>query len=83
MPLREYICRDEERNCDFCKAGFEHLEKLDQPPLESCPRCGAFVDRRISPPSFGASKSGLDDRAQRAGFHKLRKLGRGEYEKQY
>jgi putative FmdB family regulatory protein len=83
MPLREYICRDDKQSCAFCKSGFEQLEKIDQQALDVCPRCGSPVERRISPPSFGVSKSGLDDRARRAGFHKLKKLGRGEYEKQY
>ena len=83
MPLREYICRNDKESCAYCKSGFEQLEKLDQPPLQFCPKCGAPVDRRISPPSFVTSKSGFDDRAKRAGFHKLKKLGHGEYEKQY
>jgi hypothetical protein len=29
----------------------------------------------------GRSRSGLDDRAGAAGFHKLKRAGRGEYEK--
>ena len=83
MPIHEYICRDDKRSCVFCKPGFEQLEKMDQPPLEFCPKCGSSVERRISPPSFGHSKGGTDDRAKRAGFHKLKRLGKGEYEKQY
>ncbi len=83
MPLREYICRDDKQSCSFCKSGFEQLEKIDQRALDVCPRCASPVERRISPPAFVSSKSGFDDRAKRAGFHKLKKLGRGEYEKQY
>jgi hypothetical protein len=41
------------------------------------------VARQISVPSVGGSKSGFDDRAKNAGFSKLKKLGSGEYEKQY
>jgi putative FmdB family regulatory protein len=83
MPIREYICRDDQTGCTFCKPGFERLEKMGQSPLESCPKCGSSVERRISPSSFGHSKSSIDDRAKRAGFHKLKRLGKGEYEKQY
>ena len=83
MPIREYICSDENTSCEFCRKGFEQLEKLDQPSLASCPKCGSPVDRRISPPRVGGSKTGFDDRAKAAGFHKLKKLSHGEYEKQY
>jgi len=33
--------------------------------------------------AVGASRSGLDDRAKAAGFTKLKRLGKGEYERQY
>ncbi len=83
MPIREYGCRDEKTSCPFCSEGFEQLEKIEEEPLKSCPKCGAPVVRLISPPSFGASKSNFDDRAKAKGFHKLKRLGHGEYEKQY
>ncbi len=83
MPIHEYICSDASKGCEYCRAGFENLEKLGESPLANCPRCGAPVERRISAPSFGKIKSTLDDRAKSAGFHKLKKLGKGEYEKQY
>jgi hypothetical protein len=31
----------------------------------------------------GASQTGADDHAKRAGFHKLKKISHGEYEKIY
>jgi len=83
MPIREYECVDRQRGCDFCKAGFEQIEKIDQAPLSSCPKCGAPVTRRLSAPSIGRLASHFDDRAKKAGFHKLKRLGQGEYEKQY
>jgi putative FmdB family regulatory protein len=83
MPIREYSCSDEHKACAHCRKGFEQLEKLDQPPVASCPKCGAPVSRRISAPSFARHASNFDDRAKKAGFHKLKRLGAGEYEKQY
>lgn len=59
------------------------MQKISDEPLDRCPDCGAPVEKQISAPSVGSSKSGFDDRAKRAGFHKLKKLGKGEYEKQY
>ncbi|MFH0953541.1 MAG: FmdB family zinc ribbon protein [Verrucomicrobiota bacterium] len=83
MPIREYVCQNESKSCAHCRTGFEQLEKADQSSLEKCPKCGAPVERRLSSPALGHSQSSLDERAKRAGFHKLKKLGRGEYEKQY
>jgi len=83
MPIREYVCQEGARGCEFCKAGFEHLERIEQEPLAVCPRCGAAVARRISAPSFAKLSSNFDDRAKSAGFHKLKRLGHGEYEKLY
>ena len=59
------------------------LQQLSEAPVAACPACGATVVRRISAPAIGSSTAGFDDRAQSAGFHKLKRLGKGEYEKQY
>ncbi len=83
MPIREYQAKDPGKGCAACRRPFEQLERMDQQPRDRCPQCGAPVIRLISAPVPGASRTGLDDRAKSAGFHKLKKLGRGEYEKQY
>lgn len=83
MPIREYMSDDAAAGCAYCRNGFERLEPLHAPALQKCPRCGAAVTRQVSAPNVGGSRSGLDDRARQAGFHKLKKLGRGEYERQY
>jgi predicted nucleic acid-binding Zn ribbon protein len=56
---------------------------MNDPPLTHCPECHNSVRRIISAPAVGASKSGFDDRAKAAGFHKLERRGKGEYEKTY
>ena len=59
------------------------LRAISDPPLTQCPECGGEVDKLISAPSVGASGSDFDNRARNAGFHKLQRLGKGEYEKKY
>jgi len=83
MPIREYIAIEPEQGCAFCRDGFEQVESLHGLPNTICPKCGAKVKRQISAPRVGGSKSGFDDRAKAAGFHKLRRLGQGEFEKEY
>ena len=48
-----------------------------------CPDCGAPVFRVIQAPGLGRSQTDLNYRAKRAGFHSLKRVGRGEYEKMY
>ena len=83
MPIYEDQTASGVEGCERCRAGFECLRKLSDPPLERCPDCGAPVTKLISAAAVGASASGFDDRAKSAGFSKLKKLGKGEYEKQY
>ena len=85
MPIYEYIATDpSKRSCDYCREGFETTQHINDPRLVKCPECGAPIRRRItSPAAIGRSQSSLDDRAKAAGFTKLKRLGKGEYEKQY
>lgn len=59
------------------------MQRLSDAPVAACPMCGASVRKVISAHSVGRSQSGFDNRAERAGFHKLKRLGKGEYEKKY
>lgn len=81
MPIYEYIAA--EAACPYCKGGFEHLASCSEAPLAVCPKCGRAVKKVFSAASVGRSASGMDDRAKSAGFHKLKRLGSGEYEKMY
>ena len=83
MPIYEYQAAEGETGCPLCSNGFERLQTLSEPKLAKCPKCGAPIVRVISAPSVGKSVSSLDDRAKAAGFTKLKRLGKGEYEKQY
>jgi len=83
MPFYEYEAVEDKEGCRYCRAGFEIMQRISDQPLATCPECGGKIRKVISAHSVGASKSGFDDRAKNAGFRKLKKLGKGEYEKQY
>lgn len=83
MPIYEYQVSDVDKGCARCRPGFDLLQRISDDSLSQCPDCGSPIHRLISVPSVGGSKSSLDDRAKRAGFTKLKKLGKGEYERQY
>lgn len=83
MPIYEYMAVDKKTSCPKCKDGFETLQQLRDEPLKKCPDCDSPVSKQISAPAVGASQSGFDDRAKNAGFQKLKKISKGEYEKQY
>ena len=83
MPIYEYIPLEEKRSCAFCRSGFEEVRRLSDPPLTQCPRCGAPIKKIISLPSLPPSQGSLDDRAKASGFHKLKKVDKGVYEKKY
>lgn len=83
MPIYEYRATDGHKACAKCRTSFEVMQGIHDAPLERCPDCGQSVRRVLSAPSVGASKSGFDDRAKSAGFHKLKKVSKGEYEAEY
>lgn len=83
MPIYEYEAKKKENSCPYCEKGFEQIQKISDPSIDKCPECGHPVYRIISVPSVGSSQSGFDDRAKNAGFSKLKRIGKGEYEKQY
>ena len=83
MPTYEYEAADPAHSCITCSQVFELVRTLRDPLVTQCPQCGAPVRKLISAPAVGRSISSLDDRAKSAGFSKLKRLGKGEYEKQY
>lgn len=82
-PVYEYEAADAGSGCARCRLPFARLQRLSDAPLKACPDCGAPLRKVVSAPNVGASRSGFDDRARAAGFRKLKRLGRGEYERQY
>lgn len=83
MPVYDYQAKVPQDGCEYCRNGFEQMRRLKEPPLVRCPKCGAEIVKLISAPALGRSKSKLDDRAKSAGFHKLKRVDQGAFEKLY
>jgi len=83
MPVYVYEAKDPKRACTKCRGGFETSQSISDPHLTACPDCGAPVFRVIQAPGLAHSKTDLHYRAKRAGFHTLKRVGKGEYEKMY
>ena len=52
MPLYEYRCRQ-------CASVFESLQKVSDPPLKECPKCGGPLKKLLSPPALQFKGSGF------------------------
>jgi putative FmdB family regulatory protein len=78
-----YTAKSSNKCCEYCGKGFELLQKSNSETLKQCPKCGAPVKRIVTNFSIGISKSSLDTKAREKGFHKLKRLNKGEYEKEY
>ncbi|MEW6544230.1 MAG: FmdB family zinc ribbon protein [Nitrospirota bacterium] len=51
MPIYEYLCQS-------CRHRFEVRQKISDPPVSSCARCGQPVSKVISPPAIMFKGSG-------------------------
>ena len=51
MPLREY-------QCDACGHRFEVIQRMSDPPLEACPKCGEILRKLQAAPAFHLKGSG-------------------------
>lgn len=83
MPIYVYEAKKPARGCAKCRGGFEITQSLKDDRLTVCPACGAEIYRVIQAPGLTHSKTDLHYRAKRAGFHTLKKVNKGEYEKIY
>ncbi len=81
MPIYEYEpCED---GCSVCGGKFQLNRPMDRPDLTHCPLCRKAVRKVISSfntPSVSKPLSVSD--AKKAGFTILKKIGKGEYERQ-
>ncbi|MFA4875320.1 MAG: zinc ribbon domain-containing protein [bacterium] len=51
MPIYEY-------NCKSCGNQFECMQRITEPPIAPCPKCGSTADRIISMTSFALKGGG-------------------------
>lgn len=82
MPFYTYQCATDDC-CDKCRDGFEMLQRLNAEPVTLCPVCGNKVKKVISAPNVVAGKAHLttDKAAEKGGFTKYKRAGKGVYEK--
>lgn len=82
MPFYTYQCATKDC-CDYCHDGFEILQRMNAEPLSMCPECSNKVIKVISAPNVVAGKAHLttDKAAQKGGFTKYKRAGKGVYEK--
>ncbi len=83
MPIYEYQAKSEDASCDFCRAGFERLQKLADAAVLACPQCSHPVRRVISAPNVQSSSTDAlkPKNVEKHGFTQYRKVGKGKYEK--
>ncbi len=78
MPLYEYeLC---EGDCKVCGGRFTLRRPVSAPELTKCPACKKPVRKVLS--SFNSPKSLSISDAKKAGFTVLKKVSKGEYERQ-
>jgi len=78
MPLYEYeLC---EGNCAVCGGKFTLRRPLSAPHLTKCPACKKPVRRVWS--TFNTPKTLSISDAKKAGFTVLKRVNKGEYERQ-
>lgn len=81
MPLYEYeLC---EGDCKACGGRFTLKRPMSAPELTKCPACKKPVRKLISQISVPklTKPTSISD-AKKAGFTVLKRLGKGEYERQ-
>ena len=79
MPLYDYA--PVSGNCDRCHGRFEAFQKIAEPKLASCPRCGQPCERLISAVTVVGKYSTSDSRVKELGLTKYKKSGDGVYER--
>lgn len=81
MPIYEYELCD--GDCKVCGGRFQLSRPASRPPLEKCPLCRKPVRKIVS--NFNTPKLtkplSVSD-AKKAGFTVLKKIGKGEYERE-
>jgi putative FmdB family regulatory protein len=81
MPIYRYQASGE-KACDYCRNGFEKLQRLRDAPLEACPGCLSPVVKVITGVNVAVSGASLDkDNLEEHGFTQYRRVEKGVYER--
>jgi putative FmdB family regulatory protein len=78
MPIYEYeLCQGD---CKVCGGRFTLRRPLSAEPLTQCPACKKPVRKLLS--AFNSPRTTSFSDAKKAGFTVLKRIGKGEYERQ-
>lgn len=82
MPIYEYAPL-EGAGCAVCCNGFERMQRISDPTLDTCPACGTPVRRVIGAPQIVAGQGHVlrENHIAKHGFTQYRRIGKGLYEK--
>ena len=83
MPVYVYKAKDHKKSCKYCMNEFELKQDMNEKPIMVCPKCNNAVIMVFKPFNLAPSKTGFDRKAKDRGFHKLKKVDKGKYEKLY
>ena len=83
MPIYVYRVANGEKGCSYCSKKFQVMQKISEKPLRECPKCKKPVNKTFSSFSSPTSKTTFDRKAKEKGFHKLKRVDKGKYEKLY
>ena len=64
MPTYAYEAidpRKDDKGCDYCRAGFEVIQRMTEPALSECPRCRNAVRRILFAPALVVKGSPLSE----------------------
>ncbi len=82
MPFYEYIC-SQDPGCEHCRDRFTVLQRINDAPVDCCPKCATPVRRVISSPYVVAGQAHklTESSIEKSGFTQYKKIGKGVYEK--
>jgi putative FmdB family regulatory protein len=80
VPLYDYAPKS--GKCAQCRGRFEVVQRLSEPKLTKCPRCGKAVERLVSAAAVhGKYSTKSDSRLKDLGLTKYVKTSDGSYER--
>lgn len=78
MPIYEYGA-DGSPGCEYCRGGFEVLQRITAERLAKCPKCGGPIRRLLSAPSVKMGRSHVLSKKniEKHGFTQYKNTGQG------
>ena len=65
MPTYVYKAAETDRSCEYCRSGFEFIQKITEPALVLCPHCKNSIHRLLFAPSVVIKGSPITETDQK------------------